>query len=158
MKCYCCDFVKPKHLFYQALFQTELCASLEKRFTVDLHSIIWQNQNITVSSHEHHDISSHRQFDGLFNNEFGLTAKKISIIRITGLLWGRPTGDCHLPERGQLNIMQDSFPCHDAIIRYDTGGQWKELVYKNIHVSHEINSLWNVFFGMILWLCAAPIN
>ena len=71
---------------------------------------------ITLTSHEHHDVSNHWQLDCSFNSLFRLTTKKISELHITDPLWGESTSDWWIPLiKGP--IMRKVFP-HHGIIMY----------------------------------------
>ena len=84
--------------------------------------------DITVTSLEHHDISSHQQLDCLFNSLLGLTTKQTIIkLCITGpFVRGIHRWPVDSLYKGP--VMQNAFLCQDVIIFQF---QWLALCVRN---------------------------
>ena len=67
-------------------------------------------QDITVTSHDRHGDSAHRQLHCLFSDFFGCTSKKTPKLRVTGTLCEESTGDRWI-HKGF--VTQKTFPCGD---------------------------------------------
>ena len=81
------------------------------------------------------NVSNNRQLDCLLSNAFGLTAKKISKLCITGHLWG---------ESHKGAVLQIAFPSHDVIMAIlRVSGQ--------TDTESEMSSFWWNFHHWLHW-------
>ena len=80
------------------------------------YKVIWA---ITVTSHERHGVSNHRQMECLFNSLFRLITKK-TIITVS--LWWGPTIMSGSPHKA--TVIRRTFPCHDAIVIRPNRALW----------------------------------
>ena len=87
-------FFATLYISHWVAYPRPFCSARANKLETDTLSTHWVNrinQDITLTSHEFHGVSSHRQLCCLLNSLLSLTTKKSPKLRITGMLWGNPT-------------------------------------------------------------------